>query len=348
MNASKLPDPTAAPGPDLLRGLLRDVSRTFYRTLQILPGAVRRPIGLGYLLARATDTVADTELVPVQTRLEALEELTRRIDGSRTQPLNFRSWVGTSEQAHAEPTAEIILLLRIEEAIGVLQSLSPADQGAVREVLRTITSGQILDLRRFGAASSERIVALKNGAELDDYTYRVAGCVGEFWTQLCRRHLFPSYHVDESALLAEALRFGQGLQLVNILRDLPRDLRQGRCYLPSDELNSAGLAPADLLDPSNMSRLHPVYRCWLDKAKANLVAGWRYTNRLPFNQKRLRLACAWPILIGFETLDRLYTVNILDVAQRVKISRRAVRNIMLRTVWRLPFRKSWERLGSPS
>ncbi|MFM8358454.1 MAG: squalene/phytoene synthase family protein, partial [Verrucomicrobiota bacterium] len=54
--------------PDLLTSLLRDVSRSFYLTLWILPSSVRRPIGLAYLLARATDTIADTALLPAAER----------------------------------------------------------------------------------------------------------------------------------------------------------------------------------------------------------------------------------------------------------------------------------------
>ena len=61
---------------------------------------------------------------------------------------------------------------------------------------------------------------------MDDYTYRVAGCVGEFWTRLCRAHLFPRAVVDDAMLLRDGIRFGKGLQLVNILRDIPADLRR--------------------------------------------------------------------------------------------------------------------------
>ena len=60
----------------LLTGLLRQVSRSFYTTLRILPGAVRRQIGLAYLLARATDTIADTQLVPLDLRVGALRRIT--------------------------------------------------------------------------------------------------------------------------------------------------------------------------------------------------------------------------------------------------------------------------------
>ena len=36
-------------------------------------------------------------------------------------------------------------------------------------------------------------------------------------------------------------RYGQGLQLINILRDAGTDLRHGRCYLPADELQALGI-----------------------------------------------------------------------------------------------------------
>ena len=34
---------------------------------------------------------------------------------------------------------------------------------------------------------------------------------------------------------------GKVLQLVNILKDLPEDIRNGRCYLPMDELRRVGI-----------------------------------------------------------------------------------------------------------
>ena len=45
---------------ELLTATLKDVSRSFYLTLRVLPARIRTPIGLAYLLARTSDTVADT------------------------------------------------------------------------------------------------------------------------------------------------------------------------------------------------------------------------------------------------------------------------------------------------
>jgi farnesyl-diphosphate farnesyltransferase len=212
-------------------------------------------------------------------------------------------------------------------------------------VLDIITSGQELDLRRFGAAGAGALVALRTDQELDDYTYRVAGCVGEFWTRICRAHLFPRAPLDDALLLCNGVRFGKGLQLVNILRDIPADLRLGRCYLPSEGLVVVGLKPEDLLQPANEPHLRPLYDGYLDRADDHLLAGWAYTKTLPRRSVRVRLACSWPILIGRATLKLLRGGNVLDPAQRLKISRREVKRLMMRSVLLYPWPRAWEKMG---
>jgi farnesyl-diphosphate farnesyltransferase len=216
--------------------------------------------------------------------------------------------------------------------VALLERFSQEDRQRIRAVLTVIISGQELDLTRFAAASPPRVIALDTDAELDDYTYLVAGCVGEFWTRTCRAHLFPGSPLDEQWLLANGVRFGKGLQLVNILRDLPQDLRKGRCYLPREALTGAGLDPADLLRASSQAALRPIYDAYLDRARNHLQAGWNYTNALPIGQCRLRLACAWPILIGAKTLAKLRRQDFLDATRPIKVSRREVRGVLARTL----------------
>src|SRR6185369_3093047 len=183
-----LPQPMVDP----LNNLLRATSRSFYLTLRVLPAAIRSQIGLAYLLARTTDTIADTEIVPPAQRLEALQKLRERILGQSTQPLNFGKLI--KEQGN---DAEKLLLEKVEDGLAALQRCSAADQKLIREVLKTIISGQEMDLQRFEAGRvvpiqpsapggtdtrfMQKIIALETDAQLDDYTYRVAGCVGEFW-----------------------------------------------------------------------------------------------------------------------------------------------------------------------
>jgi farnesyl-diphosphate farnesyltransferase len=341
-----------------LNELLKQTSRSFYLTLRVLPGTIRPQIGLAYLLARTTDTIADTELVPLEQRLDALKRLRERIQGSSTVPLNLGELVRQQGSS-----AEQALLETVEDSLAQLQTLSPADLKLIRNVLTTIIGGQELDLRRFGSLGStesstlrsgataedgrptnQKIIALETEAELDDYTYRVAGCVGGFWTKICRAHLFPNARLDDELLMANGIRFGKGLQLVNILRDLPADLRKGRCYLPSIELDEARLMSAVLLSPANEAKFHPFFNRYLDLAESHLRAGWDYTNSLPFGQVRVRLACAWPILIGIKTIERLRAANVLELKQGIKISRGEVRQILLWSALGYPFPGLWRKL----
>jgi farnesyl-diphosphate farnesyltransferase len=337
----------------LLTTVLRDVSRSFYLTLRILPAKIRPQIGLAYLLARTADTVADTEAVPLEHRLTALQALRNRILGvapgvpfqESSAPAGASDAVQIHEFTTNQPSsAERSLLENCEASLALLADLNERDRQLVREVLGTITGGQELDLQRFAGASSKCVVALQTDEDLDDYTFRVAGCVGVFWTKICRAHLFPRALLDDSQLLSESVRFGKGLQLVNVLRDLARDLRQGRCYLPAEALNRTGLSPENLLTPEVEPSLRPVYDKYLDRAEQHLRAGWVYTNTIPRRQVRVRLACAWPILIGIETIGLLRRAKVLDSSKPAKVSRGRVRSLMAQSVLYYPFSQVWRRM----
>jgi farnesyl-diphosphate farnesyltransferase len=266
----------------LIGDLLREVSRSFYLTLRILPASIRPQISVAYLLARASDTIADTEVVPRERRLEILRGM---------QAGSIHSVTELAEQ-QALP-AERTLLRRLDDCYRMLAELDAADRQLIADLLHIIIGGQIFDLERFpGRPLTDE--------ELDRYTYMVAGCVGEFWTKMCQAHL-PGM---EALMVEEGIRFGKGLQLVNILRDVGDDQRRGRQYLPRlDEL--------------------PL---WLDRAVEHLDAGWRYTLAIPADQKRLRLACVWPIWIGLKTIARLRRAR---ASERAKVSRWDVYWIML-------------------
>ena len=321
-----------------LNNLLRATSRSFWLTLRVLPARVRPQIGLAYLLARTTDTIADTEILPVAQRLDALQKLRERMLGQSSAPLNFGA-LAQKQNLSAEKT----LLEKTESGLAILKTLSAGDLKLVRDVLTTIMSGQELDLRRFEKSSPETIIALETAAELDDYTYRVAGCVGEFWTKICRAHLFPDARLDEKQFLTDGIRFGKGLQLVNILRDLPADLKNGRCYLPSQRLDEMKLFPEILLSPAAQEKFLPLFREYLNKAESHLRAGWNYTNTVPFGQFRVRLACAWPVLIGMKTIERLRAGGIFDLQGRVKVTRGEVRGIIFRSLLVCPLPFIWRK-----
>jgi farnesyl-diphosphate farnesyltransferase len=327
-----------------MHNLLREVSRSFYLTLRILPQSINTPLSIAYLLARATDTIADTGLVKIERRREVLlqfrEAIFKTCEGQQCPVPKFSDLA----QANERTPGECVLLANIQSVLNCLSSLPVGDRLLIRAVLEIIMSGQEMDLIRFGASSSSKISSLQTDAELDDYTYCVAGCVGEFWTKVCRAHLLAETHVKDEELFANSIRFGKGLQLINILRDIPKDLRQGRCYIPADRLLKTGLQPHDLLEPASMNRFRPLYDSYLQQAQDHLTAGWYYVGMLPFSQLRIRLACCWPILIGVKTLARLKTGNVLDEQRRIKISRSEIRSIIFRSLFLYPFTFIWNQM----
>jgi farnesyl-diphosphate farnesyltransferase len=319
------------PGSDLTAALLRRVSRSFYLSLAVLPPSVRPTIGLAYLFARASDTIADTRLIDRVSRIAHLEALRAALadDGLSLA-------VGATAGAQALP-AERRLLERLPDCLAAYRALPPADRARVHAVLATIIEGQIQDLRVFPGEDEGKLAALETREDLDRYTYLVAGCVGEFWTDVHVAHRPRLARWDLPRMRALGTRFGKGLQLTNVLRDVPRDLRQGRCYLPRQDLARWGLEPRDLLDPARAPAARPLLGEWLNIALDHYEAGWEYTFAIPRREARMRLACAWPLLIGLRTLDLLAaSPNWLDPAITLKVPRVRVYGLMahsLGTVW---------------
>ena len=327
--------------------LLKRVSRSFYLTLRILPQAIKPQLGLAYLLARATDTVADTDRIFLAKRQQVLSDFSRSIHAVCTGQTpcipDFSEFLHLCKTSlSAKNDDELTLLENFEILLGMLGKFSDGDREKIRVVLETITHGQQMDLQLFHKTIPST-VALATDVELDTYTYEVAGCVGEFWTQLCLTHVFPHVKLNRKQLLADAVRFGKGLQLVNILRDLSEDLTRGRCYIPEQALARHGLAPKDLLEQGTMHRFRPLYDEYLKQAEEHLRAGWRYTTSLPFGCVRIRLACAWPILIGMKTLHLLRHHNVLS-SERIKITRWEIYLLIVKTILLYPSRTAWHRL----
>ncbi len=318
---------------ELLGPVLRNTSRSFYLTLRVLPRAVRSQVGAAYLLARAADTIADTAAIPREKRLThllALREQLQKVP-SRDEIAGIQEGVLATSASAAEKR----LLENLQHCFALYRSFDPPDRRLIAEVVTTLTSGMEKDLQRFHADSAIQhttISSLSTDTDLDEYTYLVAGCVGKFWTQMCVQHLPALRKWDMDPMSEKGIRFGKGLQLTNILRDIPRDVRHGRCYLPADRLRKLGLAPSDLLNSSTLPKLRPLLNEYLDRALDHLDVGWKYTMAIPRRQPRLRLACIWPIWIGLETLAKIRRhPNPLDSATTIKVPREDIYKLMARS-----------------
>src|SRR6202011_3675399 len=131
--------------------------------------------------------------------------------------------------------AERALIQSLSQCLEHLDQINATDREDIRAVLGKITRAQEMDLERFDESGQPR--ALGTAAELEQYTYLIAGCVGEFWSQLCLRHVSDFSELPAGEMFDLGKRYGVGLQLINILRDAGSDLKAGRCSFPADELS---------------------------------------------------------------------------------------------------------------
>jgi farnesyl-diphosphate farnesyltransferase len=243
------------------------------------------------------------------------------IQGKRSREIvvnQMASFVPLQENA-----AERTLLRSLADCLEWLEQTGEADRDDVRAVLEKITQGQMLDLHRFDSPAQVR--ALQTAADLDEYTYLVAGCVGEFWTRLCFRHLRDFASLPQDEMLALGRRYGMGLQLINVLRDAGPDLRAGRCYFPDDELGAIDLSAAQIL--SEPDRFQPIYQSWMEKAQDGLARGMQYSRAIL--NRRVRAATVLPALIGARTLALLRKAGASALHQTIKVPRREVRSMIV-------------------
>ncbi len=114
-----------------------------------------------------------------------------------------------------------------------LVALAWADTSARYHIPRQYAE-QLLD----GIASDLAPARYETFADLTHYCYAVASTVG-----LMVMHIV-GYSGNEA--IPYAVKLGVALQMTNILRDVGEDWRNGRLYLPREELTAYGLTEADV------------------------------------------------------------------------------------------------------
>ena len=139
-------------------------------------------------------------------------------------------------------------------------------------------------------------------------------------------HLIKMSEEKQDIFFEKGIRFGKALQMINILRDIPEDLRFGRCYIPKQELTKHGLVPEDLLNPENINAFRPLYDGYLDLTNEHLDEAIEYIKMIPETQFRLKASCMLPVLIGQRTVSLLREGNILDSTDRIKVTRDEIKS----------------------
>jgi farnesyl-diphosphate farnesyltransferase len=308
--------------------ILSGVSRSFYLSLAILPRSIRPQLSVAYLVARAADTIADTRIIRTERRRELLDGLRSTLtDEARIVPLvgEVRRELPPEPPSSEGESKERVLLDRLGDCLRSLHAFEPGDRARTRQVLSTLIEGMERDLSRFPGGGGEPKVALETLRDLDEHCYYAAGCVGEYWTLMTASHVPSVKRLQRPDFVARGVRLGKALQMVNVIRDAARDLREGRSYFPRELLERHRLGVRELTDPSARARARPM----LDELQAialdHVDASFPYVLAIPRAETRLRLAALWPLWIGLATLERLReSDDPLDPEHPVKIDRREV------------------------
>lgn len=291
--------------------LLAAVARSFYLSLKFLPAELRGPGSLGYLLARATDTVADTETAPAEERLRLLAEMALAVEGGDTQAISAD--LAQLVKGQDDTVGEAMLLAKFGRCLQWLAAVPEWQREAIRRVLIPITKGQREDLERFMGEGTQ---VLEADEQLEQYAYDVAGCVGVFWTDLGFGAFDTAFASRPRAEMEElGTNYGKGLQLLNILRDFAEDFDNGRCYFPGANVSDGAEAIWQEQSPR-----------WLARCRELISAAPDYIDAVA--SKRARLATALPAIIGGKTLALLEAADWNEVATGVKVPRSEVKGIL--------------------
>jgi farnesyl-diphosphate farnesyltransferase len=282
-------DHTPAEAREFCRRTLPRVSRTFALNIELLNGSFRDAVRVAYLLCRSADTIEDRWG-------GSADEVSARFDG-------FLAALAGDDHAAAslaaaacegERSDDFVLLGGLPLVLTAFRSLERGDRDHVAEGVLTMSEG----MKRYAARAARRgsgVCYVDDDAELHDYCWVVAGCVGAMLTKLHERRAGgePADRRERRAALAPVV--GEALQLTNILLDWPNDVRRGRCYLPATWLARHALSPADLAGGHAPAARELALRLEaLAHAALDRVAD--YLDTLDRRHVRYRLFCLWPAL----------------------------------------------------
>lgn len=302
--------------------ILPKVSRTFAPTIRMLPQKLYLPVTVAYLLCRIADTIEDSDTLEVEQKKIMLSLYGRLFSDPESKDLMSVLMDEIRKFPAAGSDNELVHHLPI--VWQVYQTFSERIQAGIA----TWVGEMIRGMQHYAQARNVTTVRfLHTMSELEEYTYYVAGTVGNLLTALFSLYssrITPAIHEKLQAFSAS---FGRGLQMVNIIRDIPGDWRNGRSYIPEEILLKYRLTRQTLFDKENDHQAKLLIQELIQGAIIYLDAALSYFLLLPKKETRIRLFCLLPLFWALRTLQKVQ-VNILSLLEKknIKISARTVKS----------------------
>jgi farnesyl-diphosphate farnesyltransferase len=280
-------------------------------------------VGNAYLLCRIADTIEDDPGLDTAAKTYFQNALLAALrTGRGANALGASLGHALSDRV---PLAERQLVIAAPRVLGLTRTFGASELNAI---------GRCVEIMGRGMAHFDRVRGrhgLTDLGELDRYCYTVAGVVGEMLTDLfCGYSEAIAARRDE--LDRRALRFGRGLQLTNILKDIWHDLEQGRCWLPRDVFERHGYQLRRLAhghDPASASAFTAGLESLIAVAHSDLREALDYTLFIPSRETGIRKFLVWAIVLAALTLRKIHAQPLFSDGSQVKVSRRSVAATMV-------------------
>jgi len=309
---------------DWCHDAVRDVSRTFALTIDVLADPMSTYICIGYLLCRVPDTIEDAGHIPADAQAELLAEYERLLDPS--SEADSEAFVThAAEWIPEDPGPDWTVVAETPRVFHAFHSQPEPVRRAVRGPVRELVSGMEIFVERY---ADEGGLRLGTSTELERYCHYAAGTVGELITNLvCRADVDDD---TEETLRANSESFGQLLQHVNIAKDVHDDFREeNNVYLPADRLDEQGVPQEELLEPDHREGTAAVVRETAETARGYLDDAQAYLDTLPEHDGNRVAAWSIPFLLAVGTLRELEARPAVALTpEDVKITRSEVEAVV--------------------
>jgi len=240
---------------------LKQTSRTFYIPIARLPEKLQDAVASAYLCMRAIDEIEDTPDLDNQTKAKLLRSISLRLQEITNRDSYARIGIDLTEYKSVLPDVSL--------RIGEWASLAPE---SIAPRICDATAA-MADRMAYWAEQNWNI---ETEADLDRYTFSVAGAVGLLLSDLW------SWYDGTITNRTQAIAFGRGLQAVNIVRNQGEDLHRGVSFIPD------GWTERDVQD----------------YARKQLKQANLYIESLPRNSPALSF-CQIPYVLAKGTLDAI-------------------------------------------
>ncbi|MDI3284407.1 squalene/phytoene synthase family protein [Polyangium sp. 15x6] len=301
------------------------VSRTFALSILSLPEGLSDSLCAAYLLCRVVDSIEDANPIAPETRVSLFDAFDALMRGEAGTLTEFEARFADEAIGMAE--ADRALCKGSGAVFRVYRALPAADQEAIRPWVLEMSRG----MREYaGRADAEGKTRIRDVADLERYCYFVAGTVGELLTSLFERTVPTASEEVRKAARSRATRFGLGLQMVNVLKDVAEDLDRGACFLPEDVLARHGVRRDVLLSPEARANGLAAVSEVCTIARRHLDAAVEYTLCWPGREgAEVRAFCAVPLALAIATLREVERgEDTLVRGREPKIDKRLVAEVL--------------------